>query len=52
MKVEMKVEGDKELVAILQKLGAGLVQAVQFATEDGAEVARNAAAGQGTRSAY
>lgn len=43
VKVELKIEGDKELVAILQRLGAGLMQAVQFATEDGAEVAKNEA---------
>jgi len=47
MKAEFKIEGDAELKAILQKLGAGLVQAVQFATEDGAEVAKNAAIARG-----
>lgn len=47
MKAEFKIEGDAELKAILQKLGAGLVQAVQFATEEGAEVAKEAAEWRG-----
>lgn len=43
MKTELKIEGDKELVAILQRLGKGLLESVEAATAKGAEVAVSAA---------
>lgn len=43
MKISVEIEGDRELVAILRKMGQGLLESVEAATSKGAEVAVQAA---------